>query len=153
MIVFQVEKFSELLPELKEMVFDHARDTELYNEQMPLEPKYEIYQLLEDNGSLFFVTAREEVGKLVGYLSLIIEDHPHHSAKSATNNLLYVHPLYRRKSIAKGMLERAEEELKKEDISLFQFIVKAAHPCTRLSEELGFDCSEIVYSKYIGEDK
>lgn len=153
MIKYWIEPFSLVLPELKEMVHSHAAETELYNDKMPLDPKYDLYQTLEDNNSLVFITARDNINLLVGYLSIITEDHPHHNIKSATNNLMYVHENYRGQGIAKGMLEAAEEFLRANEISMFQFIVKAANPMTRLSEELGFDCSEIVYSKYIGEDK
>lgn len=154
MIFYDIVPLQDILEEMKELCFSHAEETEAYKDEMPLDPNFSVYLDLSDQGSLRFVTARDESGKLVGYFSMIIENHPNHkSVKSCTNNLLYVKTSYRKSGVAKEMIQLAEEYLKEVGVELFLFSAKAHTPLKELAKDLGFDECEVSYSKIIKREK
>lgn len=150
MIVYNVVKLEEVLDKLKDMFASHASETELYQDRIGFNPNYDMYQILSNTDSLFFIVAQDEE-EIVGYMSLLIEEHPHHKdIQSCTNNLLYVKKEYRGQYITTNMFNIAEEFLKDCGVSLFMFATKASNPLKSFADSMGFDECEVVYSKYIG---
>lgn len=93
---------------------------------------------------------------MVGYMTLIIGPHLHHKAvKSATVDVVYLHPKYRKGWTGVRLVKFAEKGLRKLGVRLFWFTVKAhfTNERGRTAEEvlkfLGFDYVEATYAKVL----
>jgi len=74
-------------------------------------PDYELYQAMEDAGSLQAFGAYAD-GRLVGFLILIVSPIPHYSVMLATTESIFVLPDYRKYGTGRRLLEAAEEYAK-----------------------------------------
>lgn len=92
MLSCQVESLTEKLSEIKPLLPDHWRELALDQEKVPLDPMYERYLDLERQGSLLFVTIREN-GHLMGYfLGLIAPSLHYRECLTLTMDIFWLHP-------------------------------------------------------------
>lgn len=153
-MIFSQERYKDNQEVINEMVFVHAEETDLYQDKFSLNPDFDLYLSLEEQGILRMYTARDEEG-LAGYLIFLVTNHPHYKDQMyANNDLVYVKPEHRggKAEVVRGMFSLAEENLKEEGISVICVSMKAHMPFDKTAEYMGYDKAEIVYSKYIKED-
>lgn len=151
MITFQ-EEFAKVVIEEGASLFEaHWKEIAVNQEKVPLDPDYDKYYLLEDMGVLHVVTARDN-GTLVGYFVSIIETGLHYKQNVfAINDILFIHPDYRKGSVGIKLIKFTEQCLKDRGIDVLVMRHKAAHDFSRILERLGMTHTESVYMKYIGE--
>lgn len=151
MITYQVESFTERLPELKPILPLHYEELALDKDKVPLSPQYDIYTKREALGELIFVTARKD-GELVGYFIGFIAPGLHYSTcLTCIMDIFYIHPDYRGSNAGFEMFNYTEKKLKKRGVDRWFVGSKVHLDASWLFERLGFDRVETTYSKYMGE--
>lgn len=152
MIKYTVEGMSDaLVEEIKGLLQLHWEEVAMYKDKIVFKPDYDAYFAMDKIDALQIVTVRDD-GVIVGYYISFIFTHPHYKDnKMAQNDILFIHPDYRRGTVAYRMFKFAEKELKKIGCSVNMIHMKVKFPFERLCQKLGMDKHEIIYSKYIGD--
>lgn len=150
-IRYQRETYDDVIEEIKELLYAHWQEVELYQEELKLDPIYERYKTIEDVGMLFIYTAREKVdGRLVGYYISFVDLASHYrTTLVSTNDLVYIHPKYRKGLVGYTLIKNAEQELKKMGVDVVVLGTKANSNLPPLMERLGYKQHDIIYSKVI----
>ena len=145
MITFQVEIFSDLVPEMQELFKEHWEEIANYKDKFPLNPRYDQYRLLDNAKLLHTMTARED-GKIIGYCVFIVMPHMHYQdCLFAMNDVIFVSKKYRHGSVGTKLLMFAKEELTKLGVDRACLHVKVNHDFSPLLERLGFTKTEYNY--------
>ena len=130
----------------------HYDEIALDKSQIPLNPDWDAYQRMEDIGDLVCFTVRKD-GVLIGYSVFFLKWHIHYSnTKFAHNDVLYVHPDFRKSSsIGKDLIKYSEQELKKYGVNKVVWHIKCDHDWSAIMLRMGYRKDEIMVSKFIGE--
>ena len=151
MITYQVEKWSDIVMELSEIFDANWEETGHYQDKLNLNPDYDKYAILDENGLLHVVTTRDGE-KLVGYFISLVTTHLHYKdTLHAMNDMLYLIKDYRKGRIAINMFKYAEKDLQERGVKVLTLSMKTMQPFDSLCESLGYSNIERVYGKYIGE--
>lgn len=149
-IEFSVEKFEDIIEELKPLLQAHWEEVEIYQDKIKLNPDYNKYQIMSDQDMLHMVTARLD-GRIVGYYISFIMPHMHYqNHKFAFNDILYLDPTMRKGFTALKLFKYAENSLKEIGVSVITIHTKVDIPFDTLCEYLNYDYAERIYTKYIG---
>lgn len=152
-ITFQVESVKSVLEEIKPILQLHWEEIALYKNKIVLDPDYDKYVKLDEEGVIRLVTARDGE-KLIGYFISMISPHLHYKQDLyAINDILYLDKAYRGADTAIGMFSFAEEDLKSLGVSVIIISMKVMKPFDALCEALEYTCVERAYSKCIKGDK
>lgn len=151
MITFQEEYLADCLEEMKPLFDTHWDEIALHKDKIKLNPDYDKYLLLDSMGMLHVMTARDD-DKIIGYFVSFIQPHMHYQDHTfAINDILYIHPDYRKGSMGYKLFKNAEASLKEIGVHVLMIHAKVQHDFKPLMDKLGFDRIEYNYSKYIGE--
>jgi len=145
------ESYADVISELKELLPHHYNEVVLYSDVIPLDPAYDIYEILYAQGACRFITCRDDEGKLIGYLIVILQPdlHAQNTLKATTDNI-YVSPDHRHTQVAEELIRTAETIFKEDEVSVFSVSFTSDNPCRSLMDKLEFDRTEIMYTKYLG---
>ena len=126
--------FPDTFGEMRELLERHWDEVALKDVSGPLDIDENMYRLLEANGNLVLVTARED-GVPAGYAAYLLGPNPH----------------YRSLAVAElRLLRAAERECVRAGARIIQNKVKLAHDCGRLFERMGYTAAEKLYVKAVG---
>lgn len=151
MITFQEEYLVDCLDEMKPLFETHWDEIALHKDKIVLNPDYSKYLILDEAGMLHVLTARDE-GKIIGYFISFIDHHVHYKDHVfAINDILFIHPDYRKGSVGYKLFKSAEASLKEIGVSVLMIHAKVQHDFKPLMDKLGFDRVEYNYSKFIGD--
>jgi GNAT superfamily N-acetyltransferase len=151
MITFEIESFTDNLPELKPILPLHYEELALDKDKVPLSPQYDIYEAREAAGELIFVTAREK-GELIGYFIGFIAPGLHYSTcLTCIMDIFYIHPEHRGSNFGFKLFDFVEKELDRRGVDRWFVGSKCHLDASWLFERLGFERVEVTYSKYIGD--
>jgi GNAT superfamily N-acetyltransferase len=151
MIVYQQEFLSTARPDAQELLKDHWEEIALNKDKIALNPDWEAYEKLEDDGKLKVFTARDN-NKLIGYFVVIVGINPHYKDHLfAVNDIIYLDKDYRKGFTGIKIIKFAEKCLKEDGVSVLSINTKVHKPFDRVMVYLGFRPIERVYSKYIGD--
>lgn len=151
MITYQIEDVRAVLKDVENLFDDHYEEVAENKEHIKLNPDFDKYIILEEEGALHVATVRDD-DKLVGYCVSILNIHIHYKDHLfALNDIFYLAPKYRSKGIAKGLLSFTEDDLKEVGVSVTVMHMKCDHPFKELVNSLGFKKTEYMFSKYIGK--
>lgn len=151
MITAQVEKFSDIAEEVKELLALHWVDLALNKDKVALEPQYDVYLKKEQSGELFIVTVRLD-GKIIGYYCGFIGRSLHYkSMLTCLPDIYYVHPDYRDATTGLRLFSFVKAELKRRGVMYWVVGDKNHKPVGPFFERLGFNKIENYYSMWIGE--
>ena len=118
------------------------------DEDMPLDPDYSVYEELEKNDNLVFVSVRTDGGELVGFYVTFIMAHYHHqSTLCAFADVWYLAPAYRKGAIGFKMLRMAEKECKARGVKRMLGSVMLGSGIEVILEANGWKAIEMQYSK------
>lgn len=150
-ILFQEEKLDDILEEIKPILDVHWEEIALNRDKIKLNPDYDKYRELNNNGMVKIFTARDD-GKMVGYFVVTINHHLHYKDhKFAINDIIYLKKELRALGIGKTLIQFVEGKLAEDGVSVLTINTKIHQPFDGLMENLGYSCIERIYSKYIGE--
>lgn len=152
MITLQEEKVTNpLFSEIDRLLHMHYDEIAENKDKIKLNVDHKFYFQGSKAGAIHVVTARKE-GELIGYFVSIVRPHPHYKDHIfAMNDVLYVHPDYRKTSVSVRMFQYAEKALKAMGVSKIVLHMKTKHPFVSFAEKLGYTLEEYNFAKYIGE--
>lgn len=145
-LTFQVENLETFKRDSVLLLPQHYEELALDKDRIKLGLQFSHYEKLESGNLLHIVTARDD-GTLVGYFLSIIHIHPHYELAGlmAASDMFYVHPNYRRGTIAKLFLF-VQQEMKKRGVVKLYWSCKCHLSQRQLFECLGFRQSDEVYT-------
>lgn len=116
-------------------------------DDIPLDPDWAVYQMLQDNNMIAIFTARHE-GALIGYLHFVVS--PAVFSKGiilATQEGLFVHPTYRRGMTCARLLKIADEWLEENGVSLVVQRVHKDIDYSPLLERMGYEYTDKTFTR------
>lgn len=144
---YKIESVDEVEEEIKLLIEDHWEEIALNQDVIKLNPDFELYKKLEEEGYLGIYTVRDE-GELVGYFLVLAHNNLHYKDHIfATNDIIYIKPELRNKSVGKNLIQFAEDDLRKRGVSVLVINTKVHQPFDGLMEHMGYNLIERVYSK------
>ena len=130
---------------------EHWDEVALNKDKIKINPDWDAYYALEEQGKLKVFTARDGE-KLVGYFVVFVSPHIHYKDHLfAKNDLIYLAPSHRKGFTGIKLLKFAEGCLKADGVSVLVVNTKNHRPFHKIMQFLGFSPSETLYSKYIGD--
>lgn len=148
-ITYQQEFLDTVEKDIKPLIEDHWEEIALNKSTIKLNPDWEAYHNLEDNGVLKIFTARSE-GTLIGYFVVLLRNHIHYKDHIfAANDVLFLKQEYRKGLTGAKLMKFAEKCLKEDGVSVLVVNTKRHKPFDGLLEWLGYSHVENVYSKYL----
>jgi GNAT superfamily N-acetyltransferase len=151
MIRYAVERYKDCIEELKPLLDMHYEEIAMYREHIEFDPDYDLYEKIDENGGLHMVVVRDE-GRIIGYYVSFIHPNPHYKNDLfSVNDILFIHPDYRGRTVAFRMLKFTEEKLKEMGVSVMTLHMKVDFPFEELCIAFGMDKAEYLYTKYLGD--
>lgn len=142
MITYQAEKFADCYQEADTMLRMQYEEITTCKEAKVYNPNYYRYQELEDMGMLRVFTARDD-GNLIGYFVSFVTPHLHYSdTMFALNDILFIHPTWRKGSCGYRLIKLATEDLKNFGAAILIIHMKVDYPFRNLLIRLGFTLTE-----------
>jgi GNAT superfamily N-acetyltransferase len=149
MIEFGVEKYHQVSEDIKDLIKLHYEEIAVNKDVIPLDPDWDRYKQLDDKGLILTVTARDD-GKLIGYAIFFVTTHLHYkSTYYANNDLLYLHPDYRKGLIGVRLITLSEKYLKEKGVTKIMWHIKFNKDFSRLLHHLGYVDEDIIVGKII----
>lgn len=148
--VFARETYDQVIDEIKPLLVEHWRELALYQEDVPLDPDYEIYRAMDAAGALAIYTIRHGAERrLVGYAIYFLRNHHHYrSAKWATSDIVLVSRDHRNLGAGNGLYDYVEADLHGLGADVMHTMTKVEHPeLAFLLESRGHQKVEVNYSK------
>lgn len=151
MITAQIESYSECIEEIKPFYHDHWVELAMHKDKVPLAPRYDVYDVLDDAGSLLVATLRDD-GDLVGYFIGIVEYELHYaSCKSMVGDIFRIIPRARGKWNAVKLFRAVEQGAKDRGVVRVYYGSKAHKDASALFKYLKCEKCEVSYTKWIGD--
>lgn len=140
MIVFQEEDYTHFFSfEFMQLYRTHWKEIGVFDKhKIPLNPDWDLYRVLGKQNKLITFTARTKNALLIGYNIFITSTHHHYrDAIIAENDILYIHPEYRKGYTGYKFLKYCIKELEKR-VDIIMLSVKASYPLEAITKRLGF---------------
>jgi GNAT superfamily N-acetyltransferase len=148
-ITYQQEFLDTVEKDIKPLLQDHWEEIAVNKSVIKMNPDWEAYHNLEDNGALKIFTARFD-GELIGYFVVLIRNHIHYKDHIfAANDVLFLKQEHRKGLTGPKLMKFAEKCLKEDGVSVLVVNTKRHKPFDGLLEWLGYSHVENVYSKYL----
>lgn len=145
-ITYQVESLSAVRPEVTDLISLHWEEIAQFKDVQKLDPDWEQYDLLEQKGRLWIMTARDD-GKLVGYIAMLMGYHLHYrKLLTAVDDLHFIHPDYRKGLTGYRLLAMTVKVMRGKGVRFIAFRTKAFADHGALFERLGFQKHDVVYA-------
>lgn len=145
-----IETFDfKLIGELKPLLELHYQELTLHKDHIKLDPDYEKYLQLAKSDMFVMITARDN-GVLVGYSAWFITNHIHYrSSKMANNDVLFLHPDYRKGMTGVRLIRRSEEILKELGIIKIMWHIKFARDFRKILYRMGYEDEDAIVGKIL----
>jgi GNAT superfamily N-acetyltransferase len=128
LLEFKEERVADLIDELKPLFAEHWRELALYQEDIPLDPDYDVYLALDKAGVLAPFIVRKD-GAIIGYAVYLVRKHPHYRSHTwALADLFWVHPDHRNAGVGTLLFENVEAALAVKGVDVMHTTIKEAHP-------------------------
>lgn len=155
MFTIQLESFGACIPEIKELIPLHHKELALFQDRMPLAPRWSFYLDREAKGELVFISLRR-AGRMVGYFIAFMSYGVHYGQTlTVTMDIVWVHPDYRNRGHVIKMLDFAVAEFKRRGADLCYVGSKVGselHPgLDRVYQSRGFKPVDLYYGLWLSE--
>jgi len=149
-VTYAVEPWHDCKTEVKALFPLHWAEIAHDRQAIPLDPDYEAYDRLADDGLLHCVIVRHD-GAVIGYHGFVVRGHLHYkSTLMAFTDLFYVLPAYRAGYIGIKMFQFAEQSLISRGVKKIFLTTKMAINLGPIFRRLGYNHVEDVYAKTVG---
>lgn len=148
--VFARERYDTVVSDIQPLLVEHWQELALYQDDIPLDPDYEIYSAMDKAGALALYTVRHGHNKrLVGYAIYFLRKHHHYkNHKWAVSDVVLVEKEHRNMGLGNGLFAFVEADLKASGVDVMVTMTKVAHPeLAFLLESRGHGKAEVNYSK------
>jgi len=145
-MIYQEEKYKDILPELEPLMLELASEVDLY----PEEPKVNVdHETLGSMDTLQLITARQD-NRLVGFhIATVQPDLFYKHILTGFVLLYYMLPEYRGRGKGTGLFEYAEMLYKKKKVQRVFMSRKIYIPNEKVFTSLGYTQIEANYTKAI----
>jgi GNAT superfamily N-acetyltransferase len=151
MITAAPEPFMSQVEELKPLLPKHWKELAIYQDRMPLDPLWEVYDGLETAGQLLYVPLRK-AGELIGYFIGVITPGLHYrQTLTCKMDIAFVLPEHRGKA-GTVLFDAVKAELKRRGVKLWWVGSKDHHPIERFYEMFGFERQETYFTMWLGDE-
>lgn len=148
----QIEPLAERLEEMKPFFPLHWRELGLYQDRMPLAPRYEDYLMRDAAGGVTLATVRRD-GAMVGYAVFFVAPGLHYgSTLTAHMDICYIAPEERGRGAGEMLFAAAERELKRRGVKMWWCGSKTHKPIEGFFRALGFIAEETHFAKWLGTE-
>ena len=146
-LVFQVERFADVLPELHPLHEEHFAETELHRLGLGLKVNYDYMADMERRGQMVQFTARDrQTNRLVGNIRMYLQESLHTGTTYASEDTFFVTKDYRQGFAALRFWQFMEESLRAIGVREFRTDSKVTNKVHRLNEYCGY---KHVANKYV----
>jgi|TARA_R110000868_G_scaffold169111_2_gene403999 hypothetical protein len=151
MVKYQQEFLPTVKSDIQYLLKEHWEEIALNKIKIRLNPDWDAYESLEQQGKLKIFTARDEE-TLVGYFVVLMGVNLHYKDHIfAANDVIYLSAKHRKGLTGVKLIKFAETCLKQDGVSVLSINTKVHRPFDKIMDYLGFNLIERVYSKYIGD--
>ena len=151
MVKYQQEFLPTVKSDIQYLLKEHWEEIALNKIKIRLNPDWDAYESLEQQGKLKIFTARDEE-TLVGYFVVLMGVNLHYKDHIfAANDVIYLSAKHRKGLTGVKLIKFAETCLKQDGVSVLIINTKVHRPFDKIMDYLGFNLIERVYSKYIGD--
>ena len=148
MITFQKESFKDMFGEtFIQLIKESWAETGMFHDKYPLNPRWDMYNFLDDNDTLFVFTARRHPDmNLLGYFIAVITEHNYYKdVWVAEADAFYLHPKYRDGLTGYNFLKIVINTLK-ERVDIIFLPVNIQRDLSKLLNRLGFNLVEYKFA-------
>jgi hypothetical protein len=147
-VSFQVEKWSDCLPELRKLFPLLWDDVAVDKDRFRARCNEPMYATMEQNGFIHLITARFGK-KLVGYfvMNIIANGHYADAGLMAFTDMYFLLPEFRKGTSGIGLFSFAIEYAKSKGCAKFYTSHKLHRDRSSLMKLLGFKPTDMIYSK------
>ncbi len=148
-----IEKFDDVIKELEPLLKEQYEENEpgYVDQSIELDPDYDIYRLLENQGNLFIAVLRDNT-QILGYFILINQPHLHHKQKVLCSvDILYVDPAHRGGEAIFTLMDFMIGLCRLLKTKWLRIGMKVDQKFESLLKKNGFKLDEVVYSLDMGE--
>ena len=146
-LTYRQEFLAEAYDDAQQLLEMHWQEIALNRDAIKLNPDLVQYEEAEKAGCLRIFTARDD-GRLVGYFALLVQRSLHYQDHAfANNDVIFLHPDYRKGHAASKLIKFAVECLAHDGVSMVFINTKTHRPFDVLLKRLGFNHIENVYAK------
>ena len=151
-VKLNIESLEQVKEDILPLLKDHWEEVAVNKELIKMNPCWDTYKKLQDEGMLGIFTAREE-GNLIGYFVVIASKNPHYKDHVfGVNDVIYLKPEYRGTYVGSDLITFAEKYMTRFGASVFTINTKTHIPFDSVLKRLGFEHIENVYSKMLGKE-
>lgn len=141
---FSRESVCSIEDEIKPLIQSHWEEIAHYKD-IPLDPDWDYYRLLDAKGFLGVYTAREE-GKLIGYSIYVVKRNPHYkSSLQASQDIIFISP--EKRGFGKEFINWCDMELKGIGVQAVYHHVKKDHDFSPVLRRLGYTLVDLIYAR------
>jgi len=149
---YQQEFLDQVENDILVLIDLHYKEIALNQSKVKLNPDWDVYRSLEEQGKLKIFTARDEE-TLVGYFVVVVGVNMHYKDHTfACNDIIFMHKDYRKGFAGIKLIKFAKKCLTEDGVSVLTINTKVHQPFDKLLERLGFNLIERVYSSYLQGD-
>src|SRR5882672_1128294 len=147
MLTTHIESFEERLAELQTLLPEHYKELALNQDEVALDPQYEVYIERERQGGLLFLTLRDS-GAMVGYFIGFIAPGLHYkTCLTCTMDIFYVRKDKRTGSAGVRLFRSVESELRRRKVQRWFMGSKLHADASALFKRIGASPVETYYTK------
>jgi len=149
---YQQEFLDQVENDILTLLDLHYKEIALNQDKIKLNPDWDVYRALEEQGKLKIFTARDG-STLVGYFVVVVGVNMHYKDHTfACNDIIYLHKDYRKGFAGIKLIKFAKKCLTEDGVSVLTINTKVHQPFDKLLDRLGFNLIERVYSSYLQGD-
>ncbi len=149
MISYQVELYSSVIDEMKELYEAHWEEVANDKETIKLNPDYTTYFTLEKAGVLHVVSVRDD-DKLVGYHMSLIHPHMHYKESlTAFTDIFFIQKDYRKGRVGINLFKFMENSLRAKGVQKIYMGTKLKLDIGPVLDKLGYTAVERIYTKLL----
>ena len=149
---YQQEFLDQVKDDILSLLDLHYNEIALNQDKIKLNPDWDVYKELEQQGKLKIFTARDN-DTLVGYFVVVVGVNMHYKDHTfACNDIIYLHKDYRKGFAGIKLIKFAKKCLTEDGVSVLAINTKVHQPFDKVLERLGFNLIERVYSSYLQGD-
>lgn len=147
---FQVERWSDVLPELVPMFQLLWDDVGLDKDRFTAKHDDAKYTALDKAGMLEVVTARND-GRLVGFFVTLLTPNPHYADAGlmAYTDMYYLSPEYRKGNVGLRLFSFVEECWRKKNVVKAYSSHKLHRDRSAMFRILGWNPTDLIYTKVL----
>lgn len=144
-VTYQSEPLDQFIPDALPLMKNHYAEVAHYQD-IPFNPDWETYRVLEQSGTFRVFTARDEDDRLIGYACFFIHPNIHYkTSKQAVQDVLYIDPGSR--GFGRHFIDWCDSQLRGEGVQTVYHHVKYANDYGSALVKLGYEKIEAVYGR------